>query len=273
MQFPVIPISDYLPAERIENNTDIPLSQWCLVVLGCRHRDFPERLLTRVCYMRPSGSASVEFVGSGWIDIGSGPDLELLPLSPASIVRLGPSQISMKSLYIPQPDRDQGADDLAQRKRHETIKFVLPDKTRDALSAQGYTSTLRKPDEARPRTHSVTLSHDTHTITIDYQYALEERGGGRQYLTVEALVKASGLVLRDSPTPGGLQVLRPVDGGPGTRVVWQDSMTWHKEHYVEDVRLDVPGNPTPLTVRVGLTLATMNYYLLRIELKTPGSYT
>ena len=66
MQFPVISISDYLPAERIENNTDTPLSQWCLVVLGCRHRDFPERLLARVCYMRPSGSASVAPMPIPW---------------------------------------------------------------------------------------------------------------------------------------------------------------------------------------------------------------
>ena len=145
--------------------------------------------------------------------------------------------------------------------------------THESLSSRGYTATLRSPDNAHPRTHSITLSHDTHTITMDYQHTLRGGGGGGgdQELTIKAHVKTSVPVLQDAgtPSPGDPRVLQA--DGLRSVVSWWDSTPWWEKRSVQDVELEIPGRSTPLTVlRLSLTLAKTNYYVLDIELKTPG---
>ena len=57
----------------------------------------------------------------------------------------------------------------------------------------------------------------------------------------------------------------------GTQVSWQDVHDgwWEEEFALEEVVLNLPGgDPVVLTVRLGLTFATVDDYILRIELKT-----
>ncbi|KAM5546190.1 hypothetical protein V8D89_000316 [Ganoderma adspersum] len=262
VQLPVIHFSssNYFPLECVRQRLeDIPLSKWYLVILGCGHRDFSNHLLGRVCYTQSSGSA-IELLYSGCVWVNWIPTIfDLLPMPPATIMRLDSSHISSKTLYIPQPRRDKAANNSTTGKPHETIKLVLLKKTRDALSTQGYTATLLDPDDVRPTTHSVTLTHGTHTITIDYQHTLGEHPRG-QMLTVEAHVKMSGAGLPDTP-----------DGAPqgddhGTPVVsWTDGIPWRIDPRFRDVELNTPGL-TALTLRLSLVFATRNHYLLHIEL-------
>ena len=276
-ELPVISFSDYFSPERIHNSMHTSSSQWYLVVLGCEHDDFPGHLLARLCHIECLGS-SVEYLHAG--RIRNSLRFDLLPLSLAALAHFHSSggRISIKTLYIPQPERDQGERKAVYQEPHETIKLVLIEKTRRALSAQGYTATLRCPDNAHPCTHSVTLDHDTHTITIDYHHTLDyellnryrERLRNCQRLTIKAHVKTSGLVLQDSPC--GFQVPSHWADGLGSRVFWTDvdSTQWKEELYVQDIELaSIPGGPMALTIRLGLTLARTNHYILRIGLKTP----
>ena len=268
VQLPVISFLDFFPSGYVSPYSDIPLSQWYLVILGCGHENFNGHLFARICYTQSQGS-SVELLYSGMIVRPS--RCELLALSPAAITRFRASggQISIKTLYTPQPERVQGVRYIVHWKRHETIKLVLQKKMREALSAQGYTATLRSPDHAHPRTHLVTLSHDTHTIFIDCQHTLEERDDDGQRLTIEVHVKTSGPFLQD--IPGDPRFLRANDLVTG--MLWEDQIRWRNELPVQDVLLtDIAGGPAALTVRLGLTFARTNHYFLRIELKTadPG---
>ena len=268
-QLAVISISDYFThCQPVHIHDAIPLSQWYLVILACMHKNFPRHLLAHVCYIRTSES-SIEFLHCGHIKHGS-VFSSILPLSPAAITHFRSSggQISIKTLYIPQPaaERDQGARDVARSKWHKTIKLVLPEKTREALSAQGYTATLRSPDGAHPRTHLVTLSRDTHTIFIDYKHTLEDDPDYDQKLTIEAHVKMSGPVLRGG-SRGDPRDLQADDLDSVSR---RDRTPWLEELRFDDVELNIPGEPTALTVRLSMTFAKTNYYVLDIELKTPG---
>ena len=260
-QFPVIPLPHYFPAERTRNLTDIPLSWWHLVILGCGHKHFPGHLLARIAYLHSEGS-SVEFLRPAWANIGR--DSDLLPLSPAAIARLRSSggRTSIRTLYIPQPERDQGTSDPAHRQRHEMINLVLPEKVRESLSTQGYAVTLHPPD-ARGL-HSVALSHNTHTITIEYSHSLEQRDWGGQQLTVDARVKTLGPVLSDAL--GNLRVPQVDHRDASEALAWGDSIPWRKSFGFREAKLNIPGRPTALTLTLGLTFATTNYYLLHIEL-------
>ena len=252
----------------------VPSSQWYLVILGCEHRNFPGQLLGRVCYIRSPGS-SIEHLYSGYIEEKSTLwsftfTSDLLPLSQTTIARLkSPSHISLKTLYVPQPTRDEGVDNAAYRKPHETIKLVLLKKTRNALSAQGYAVTLRSPDnDIHPTTHSITLLHSTHTIAIDYHHTLKGNSYDYQRLTITAHVKTSGPVPQHAPGEEVTAVPQtPVDG-LGTQVSCTNSPPWdQKLRFEPDAELNLLGD-TLLTVRHGLTFATINHYILDIELKS-----
>ena len=267
-QLPVIPFSNYFPPEQVKNHSGVPFSQWYLVILGCGHKDFPKHLLARICYTQSSGS-SIEFLHSGWIEFENSSQFNLLPLSPAAIVHLrsSGSKISIKTLYIPQPERDQEAREVIHWKPHETIKLVLLEKTRRALSAQGYTATLRSPDDAHPYAHSLTLSHGTDAITIDYQHTLKELGLGDQELTIKAHVKMSGPApIRDTPDDSRISPMAD-SLRSGVTVSRNDRTPWDGALEFQDVELGIPSGPTSLTVKLGLTFAKTNHYLLRIELK------
>ncbi len=269
----MIPLSssNYFPPECVdEHMIDVPLSQWYLVILGCGDRDFPKHLLGRTCYTQSPGS-SIESLYSGGI-IGMG---EVLPVSPTTIARTQ-SHISVKTLYIPQPQRsDKGAMSLAHLKQHDTIKLVLLKKTREALSAQGYAPTLRAapgPDDAHPTgthptgTHLVTLSHDTHTITIHYRHTIAEHRSGQQW-SIEADVKMSGPILQG----GALPQINGHGESQVSQVCWTAHLPWVEKLDVQDVKLILPGC-TELTVRLGLAFAARNHYVLCIELRpTPAN--
>ena len=272
MQLPVIAFStsEYFPRKKVaDHNMDIPLPQWYLVILGCGHKNFPGHLLGRVCYTRSLGS-SVTYLYSGYIGAGIGVFqsalFDLLPVSPATITRLHSSHISSKTLHIPQPQRKEVSNDPILRTPHEMIKLVLQKKTCSALSAQGYSATLRGPDIVYPTTYWLTLVHDEHTIVIDYQHILEGDGWG-QKLTIEAHVETLGRPVR------GLIVPRPRrfdNHASGAMVSWRDRLPWRDYPTFEDVQVNTPKGMA-LTLRLGLALATTNHYILSIELLPSNS--
>ena len=261
VQLPVIHFSssEYFPLECVKQRLeDIPISKWYLVILGCGHRDFPAHLLGRVCYTQSSQSA-IELLYSGYVWVNWIPTtFDLLPVPPATITRLDSSHISFKTFYIPQTRREEGANDLNAWKPHKTIKLVLPKKNQDALSTWGYTVTLRGPDDVRLTTHSVTLTHSTHAITIDYRHTLREHPKG-QTLTVEAHAKMSRAGLPDAP-----RNLGPPDDDHDTSVSWTDGIPWRNEPRFRDVELNTPGL-VALTFRLVLAFGARNHYLLHIE--------
>ena len=239
-----------------------PLSRWYLVVLGCEHRDFPGRLLGRICYKQSSGT-SVDLLYSGYINHDGGDDStssDLLPVSPETVDRLraaSSTHISPETLYIPQPPRrDEGASVYASFQPHAAIKLVLPKKNQDALSALGYTVTLHRPDRARPTTHLVTLAQNTYTITIDYQHALNVDNSRNQKLEIKADVTTSRGARR-AGQPGESQ-------GDAS---WTDfqvySGAWHESLGIRNIPLKVPRG---WTLSLGLEFFTTDHYLLSIEL-------
>ena len=277
MRLPVVSFSSspYFPPGSVLNefSVGVPFPLWHLVILGCRHKEFSGHLLGRICY-QSSSEYGIEFSYCGCIiDTtmhGSvKPGFDLLPVSPTTLKRLYPSHIALKTVHIPHPDRDEAMHNVARRMPHEAIKFILSKKTCEALSARGYAIDLRSPDQLHPATHSVTLSHSTHTIVIDYQHTLEERGHGYQTLTIEALVKTSDSI---APVqgPGGVRsdVDRLVNAGV---VSWSDSVRWGLVLSEKEVKLTIPGEPMmQLTMELYITFATKNHYLLHIDLKTAG---
>ncbi|PIL28688.1 hypothetical protein GSI_08732 [Ganoderma sinense ZZ0214-1] len=268
VQLPVIHFSssEYFPLECVKQRfDDIPLSQWYLVILGCGHRDFPEHLLGRVCYTQSSGSA-IELLYWGFMWVNWIPStFDLLPIPPATILRLDPSHISSKTLYIPQPQRNGRPSDPHLGTPHEIIKLVWPKKNQDALSARGYAVALRGPDDVRPTTYSVTLTHDTHTIAIEYRHTLQEHPKG-QMLNIKAHAEMLGAGL-PVPPQGDLGAGAHQGDDRGTTVSWTDGMPWRNDARVRNIELNTPGI-APLTLRLGLKFATRNHYLLHIELQT-----
>ena len=263
VQLPVMQFSssEYFPLESVDTThwqmEGVPFSQWYLVILGCEHRDLPGCLLGRICYIESSLS-SVHFLRSGYIwNQREGYYSNLLPVSPKTIVDLYSSHISPKMLYIPQPLRSiEGANVRACDKRHKTINLILGKKNQDALLAQGYTATVCGPDNDNPTSHLVTLAHDAHTITIDYQHTLATSAnpGNCQTLTIEAHVKTSKLEEVHCR------------GSPGTAISWVDIFQpWQGSLEIQHVELEAPNAST---LSLGLDFVTTNHYLLSIELKT-----
>ncbi|KAM5546202.1 hypothetical protein V8D89_000328 [Ganoderma adspersum] len=204
-QLPVIPFSRYFSPKEVtvDRVSEMTLSQWYLVILGCEHEDFPGCLLARICYI-PSPESNIELLYVGHVSV-LGPvgvdgvqvgldRLDLLPLPRTTLKKHlqvpGRLLISCKEVYISYPHlRAHAHRELATRQPHETINLVLTKKTRKALYARGYTTSLRGPDpKDHPTFHYLTLSHDTHTIAVKYEHALE--GNGRRLL-IKAHVKTS----------------------------------------------------------------------------------
>ena len=244
-----------------------PFSQWYLVILGYEHRDFPGCLLGRICYIQPSG-ISVRLLHSGYMNHGEAMDptsSDLLPVSLQTIKRLrddSPNHISPITLHIPQPPRrDEGANIRARDRPHETINLVLPKKNRKALSARGYTVTLRGPDNANTTTHLVTLALPAYTITIDYQHALNTESSGSQKLDIKAFVATSRGARRAGQT-----------GESQGDAAWTDfqvrQRAWNKFLGIRDIHLEVPMG---WTLSLGLEFYTTDHYLLSIELNLTSS--
>ncbi|PIL28800.1 hypothetical protein GSI_08844 [Ganoderma sinense ZZ0214-1] len=276
-QLPLIPLSVYFPAESGIAYPDD--SEWYLAILGCEHKDFPGQLLGRVCYIPPSAS-DVEFLYCGYVSIpgaswtfGEVHSFDLLPLSPETIAGLRLPQVPqvvLKTVYISHTlHRDDGALDVARRQPHETIVLVLPKKTRDTLSAQGYAAELRGPDQDHPVTHSLTLSCDEHVIAIQFLHTLERDG---RRLTVTAEVSLSAPL----PRPASSAESGNYRACPAT-LSWTDSLVspWNMNltNGGNEVILSMPGDEDVVVV-LKLRFATTDHYLLGVEfLKASESST
>ena len=274
-QLPVISITNYFPSSVHIDSAWMDVSRWYLIILGCGHNGFPRCLLGRVCCLRSSGSG-VKFLHGRFINLGGIDGFDLLPLSPMNITRLHSLQISVKTLYIPQPATLQRASDGVKDRgqRHKTIKFVLAEKTLTALSSQGYTTTLlRKPHDFHPHTHTVTLEHATHTITIDYRYTLKDVQVKRLFLNMSAQELIIEANVKTSVPTLAPQHSDQVDDDPGTLVSWKEetALSWDEEFPSKQVVLECPGEPKPLTVCLSLSLVTTNYYFLSIKTKMADS--
>ena len=185
--------------------------EWYLAILGCEHAEHPRHLLGRVCYIAPSISdVNVECPFPGYLHLPSGSKVHLFPLSPDTIEHSRRAeQVEMRTVYISHPTRSAVGDieSKAAQPFDEplgSINLVLPTRARDALRALGYTVEFRHPEQDRdgadvPNTHRLTLSHNDHRITIEYQHSLQ--GDGRRF-TIDAVVGAALSPLLTRPSMG-----------------------------------------------------------------------
>ena len=229
--------------------------QWYLAILGCEHGSYPGYLLGRVCHIPPSMSG-VDLLYAGWIDLAegdlpgpfSGPDM--VALSPTTIARCR-SQIELRTVYISHPTR--GATKSYEYKPHTRIILTLARETRDALSAQQYTVSLRRPDQAHPTTW-LTLSHPDHTISMEYDYTLED--GGKQF-EMRAEVKVSDHLLSSASDVYPTEI-------SGKMISWFDSVPWVIWRWDDQVTVSL--GQKELAIKVGLQLITRSRYALSVEI-------
>ncbi|KAM5546187.1 hypothetical protein V8D89_000313 [Ganoderma adspersum] len=267
-QLHMIPLTPELLICATKLDKDIQLgfliTQWYLAILEYEHSEYPWHLLGRVCYIPPSESG-VEYVHSGGLHgviLLRGnrkffPDL--FPLSPETIERFRP-HTELKTVYIPHPDRTTLPQSHSlQFRPYATIKLVLLKKARDALRSRGYSTNLRAPDPAHPTTHSLTLTKDEHTITIEFRHTL---GDGGEEFTIDAEVKMSpgSRAQVDSSAPGSDQA------ESRHTVSWEDNILvgWFTKLDHKSVRLSAAGAGT-LSVDLGLDFAGRGSYVLHVD--------
>ena len=270
-QFQMLPLSllfppDSLHQRRRRDPEDDSGPQWYLALLGCQHAARPGHHLGRVCYVSPSDSG-VDFVYPGYVHISPksllhgnalSPDLFLVP--PEVIERCRP-YIQAKTVYISHPDRhDHKAAQADTSQPHHRINLVLLTKTRVTLQAQGYAVDFRGPEKSHQTvtgTHLLVLSHDEHTVTVEFQHTLESDG---QQLIITAQVEVSG---RDVFDAAGESASPRAD--PST-VTWTDTFPWRArlgQH--KGVKLDT-GDGGALVLRLRLDLICAEAYLLHVDL-------
>ncbi|TBU43659.1 hypothetical protein BD309DRAFT_1009618 [Dichomitus squalens] len=229
-QLPVLPLFAVLHPDATDVPHDHPMSHWYLAILGCEHGDHPGHLLGRVCRILPSKSG-VDLLYAGWIRLVRegelpgpfvGPDM--LVLSPVTLERCHP-RIELRTVYISHPARRarRSEDGPYIFEHHSDIALKLSLVTRDALRAQKYTISLQGPDQAHPTMYRLTLSHDDHTITIEYDYTLEFGG-------VQMMMRARVEVW------GSLRPSTDVLSTPSPReVTWHDLTPWWTSHKDQQV--------------------------------------
>ncbi|TBU25082.1 hypothetical protein BD311DRAFT_604383, partial [Dichomitus squalens] len=248
-QLPVLPLSAILHPDETKVPDDHPMSHWYLAILGCEHGDHPGHLLGRVCRIPPSESG-VDLLYAGWIRVVR-PDM--LALSPATVERCR-SQIVVRTVYISHPARryrDPEEKDPDDDRPHGSIFLRLSRETRDALCAQQYTTSLRRPDQAHPTTHRLTLSHHDHTVSIEYDHTLED--GGKR-LTMRARVEVSGGL---GPSPHDvLSTQSP------SEVSWSDTPPWFTTR--RDREVTVRAGEKEFTVTLGLTFLRPSWYAIQV---------
>lgn len=263
-KIPVIPLSLYLPVGASSScPEDIPTSQWYLAILGCHHRPTRGGLLGRICYIPPSQSG-VEFLYTGWMSVSPKPEdnrsvFGLVPVSQETIERLQ-SQIEIKTIHIPHPDRPREALEVARWRSHEAIRLVLERNTCDALLARwGYTATLLgiPANSVHPITHRLTLLHNEHTITIEFGHKLHDNG---QVASIFATrVRVTGPLSRPSHL---FQDTR--DAG---LCKWIFHRPWNNQRWTERIELCV-GNSDSLPLDLTLDFATQDHYILHVAVCT-----
>ncbi|KAI1792754.1 HET-domain-containing protein [Ganoderma leucocontextum] len=267
-QFQLLPLSLLFPPDSLRHHRKQDMEedwQWYyLAILGCQHAERPGHLLGRVCYIPPSDSG-VDFVYPGYVHVSPksllhgrimSSDLFLLP--PEIIEHCRP-YIQPRTVYISHPDRhDPKAAQANPSQPQHTINLLLLTKTRDALRAQGYAVDFHRPAKSHlTGTHWLTLSHDKHNITVEFQHTLDSNG---KRLVINAQVAMSARDVVDSA--GQFPQADP------STVSWTDSFPWRArlgQH--KGVKLTA-GGAEPLILRLRLDLICAEAYLLHIVLLT-----
>ena len=278
-QLPMIQLSGYLRA-----GPDVGFwarlsdwEKWYLAVLGCEHKDFPGRLLGRICFIQSFNSnIAISYLSCGRVCVPPSPgtsqehpqrNLDLLPLSSAVVEHFNLSEIEYKTLYLPHPGRDEvGAFNVASRKPHKTINLVLLKKTCDVLYTKGYKADLRRPDGAcQTGTHSLRLSnlYDTHSITIDYHHTLTRHSADQKLtITVTAHVQdAPSLRYSHHDTASGTV------SGPYEWTITA-SLPWDKVLGNRGVLMNLGEGKPLLTMTLNLTFATQDHYIIHVDFET-----
>ncbi|PIL23332.1 hypothetical protein GSI_14643 [Ganoderma sinense ZZ0214-1] len=267
-----------------ERQSRYSLSRYYVAIIGCEHKQFPGRLLGRVCYIHPFSSSvesGIDFLTCGRVVVESPTGsrqpsqesesctLDILPLSPAALARLHSSEIEYKTMYLPHPSRDvAGLFERVRRKPHESVDLVLPRKVCDALYANGYKADVRRLDGIdSTTTHLVTLSHlrDTHAVVIEFQHALV---GHSQDQEMTFKLKAYAQNAFRGPDDG--EKRSQADFGPriAEEVDGTASLPWKRVICHWQALLDLGGDKLPLMMRLRLAFATRNHYILHIDLET-----
>lgn len=262
MQLPVLPLSAVLHP----NATAVPhghsISQWYLAILGCEDGRYPDHLLGRVCRILPSESG-IDLLYAGWIKVpgqafsGMYKGPSMLALSPAVVERCV-SQTELMTIYISHPARRARNSPRiqAQFEPHSSIALRPSKETLISLRAEKYTVSLRRPDDAHPTTHRLTLSHADHTISIEYNHTLE--AGGSEWTMRVHLEVSQGR----QPSTGNVQ--STVSSG----VTWSDSIVWRIWPCRQYVTVRIGGKK--LTLKLGLEFIGKSRYSLVVEIYRPS---
>ena len=272
-QFQMIPLSHYFSPEffdAIDYYQDEMTSwQWYLAILECEHKDYPGRLLGKICYTLLSDSG-VEILHNGFMATWSRGrknadynDPHLLPLSPHIVERCRP-HIEWKTVYMLHLDRLDPMRFLDTRLlAHKAIRLILLRETREALlTRRAYTATLRSPDQDHPTTHWLELCGPGHTITVEFQHTLQD--GGREFtitayvhLDPDEDVDRANTFTKVAPSTGSMSW----SNMNSPCLVWKDRLDRHA------VVLNAGGDKRCI-VDVGLDFAGMGFYLLRVDVRT-----
>ncbi|PIL28781.1 hypothetical protein GSI_08825 [Ganoderma sinense ZZ0214-1] len=271
-QFPVIPFSKHFARRgRIHWPT-------YLIILQCEHKDYPGQLLARTC-STPASILSTDVqplynFGAKAQPTNRPAIPELLHLSPETLTGLRwylpRINLYVQTFYIPHSDgHDESEGSSSNRRKiwHDKINLILLKTTRDALLAHGYAVVLRGPDQDHPDTHWLTLSRDTHTITIEYQYSLVTTWyvSEQLFITAHWRVEAS----ESSNPPNFHEVARTNSG----TLSWWDQQPWEYERNKSQDTFPSVQLPADIMGAEGWwmdskpTLIRKNYYALHIEIR------
>ena len=219
---------------------------------------------------RTISDVNVECPFPGYLHLPSGPKVHLFPLSPDTIEHSRRAkQVELRTVYISHPTRPAAGDTESKAARPfdeplGSINLVLPTRARDALRAQGYTVEFRHPEQGsggadNPNTHRLTLSHNNHCITVEYQHSLQS--DGRQF-TIDAVV---GVALSPLPTRPSMGV-QEQETFISRAVSWSDPFPWWSQSMGHSVIFDRKG-AHKLAVNLDLRLAGTDLFLLGVEIQ------
>ena len=272
-QFQAIPLSQFFllspmdQERRDQPKEDVKAWNWYLAILGCEHPEHPGHLLGRVCYVTSSDS-DADCLFPGYVHLPSGSKVHLFPLSPDTLEHCRRAKcIELKTVYISHPAPSLNTAGKAAQcidRPLRAINLLLSTKARDALRAQGYIvefchpESQPDPDNTDTRAHQLTLSHDNHSITIEYQHNL---GADGRRFTINALVGVS------RPFLAGSTLKKQERETVLSRTVsWSDSFPWWSRLGAHSVTFERKGAAT-LTINVDLELVARDIYLLDVEVQ------
>ncbi|TBU64672.1 hypothetical protein BD310DRAFT_837982 [Dichomitus squalens] len=262
-QFPLIPLSLYLPQKATRYPVNIPASHWFLAILACEHNHRPDHLLGRVCCIPPSASR-VEDLFPGNVLIKRGPEHDtnepdVFYLSPATIERCLP-HVELKTVYISHPTRrwqwpHEPLEYIDQLRRpHKAISLILPKITFATLQARGYTVTdFRGPNEENPATHRLTLTTPDLTVIIDFNHHLAHGGWS---FTIDAIATLY--------MPGPME--RQKQEVESHTVTWFDNCAFGWDETLSARRVAFSSSePDPMILELYLQLSATSHYFLHVD--------